>query len=169
MRCALLLAALTQLSALNSQLASAALFTNSTTITEANLAYDGQDIVISGAGVTVAIDGAHAFNSNKLSRRVAVDELREIARPDEDRHRLGIEHFNSNPRLELAVFLKAKPRRASDAHLSCGNPTTTAPSWLEGLRALQIPNKRHTHRSISVSTTAEERSHYPQVLAIPDR
>ena len=45
----------------------AAIFTSNTTITETNLAYEGQDIVISGAGVTVAIDGPHAFNSLLLT------------------------------------------------------------------------------------------------------
>lgn len=37
--------------------------TNNTLITEANTNYDGADLVISGAGVTVAMNGSHAFNS----------------------------------------------------------------------------------------------------------
>ena len=44
----------------------AATFTTGFTITETNFAYDGQDIVISGA--TVAIDGMHGFNSLLLTR-----------------------------------------------------------------------------------------------------
>ena len=43
----------------------AATFTTGFTITETNFAYDGQDITISGA--TVAIDGAHGFNSLLLT------------------------------------------------------------------------------------------------------
>ena len=50
---------------LNVPSALAATFTTGFTITETNLTYDGQDIVISGA--TVAIDGAHAFNSLLLT------------------------------------------------------------------------------------------------------
>lgn len=37
-------------------------FTSSTTISETNTNYDGQDIVISGARVTMAIADTHAFN-----------------------------------------------------------------------------------------------------------
>ena len=63
----LLTLALVQLSLLVSSLEAAAItFTTGFTITETNFAYDGQDIVISGA--TVAIDGAHAFNSLLLTR-----------------------------------------------------------------------------------------------------
>lgn len=47
--------------------APAAVFTTNLTITETNLAYDGQDIVISGA--TVAIDGPHAFDSPYDSKK----------------------------------------------------------------------------------------------------
>jgi hypothetical protein len=41
--------------------------TNSLTISETNAAYDGQDLVISGPGVTVAMDGPHHFNSLLLT------------------------------------------------------------------------------------------------------
>ena len=44
----------------------AATFTTSAVISETNLTYDGQDIVISGA--TVAIDGSHRFDSLLLTR-----------------------------------------------------------------------------------------------------
>ena len=50
---------------LNVPSALAATFTTGFTITETNLTYDGQDIVISGA--TVAIDGPHGFNSLLLT------------------------------------------------------------------------------------------------------
>lgn len=65
-RCFLLFAILTQLSALTPQLCVAATFTTTALISEANTAYDGQDIVIDGA-VTVTIDGRHAFNSLLLT------------------------------------------------------------------------------------------------------
>ena len=45
--------------------ASAAVFTNNLTLSETNAAYDGQDIVISGA--TLTVDGPHAFNSLPLT------------------------------------------------------------------------------------------------------
>ena len=67
MRCILLLAALTQLSTLSPQPCVAATFTANALISETNTAYDGQDLVISGAGVTVAIDGPHAFHSLLLT------------------------------------------------------------------------------------------------------
>lgn len=41
--------------------------TSSLTIAENDLTCDGQDMVISGTGVTVAIDGPHAFNSLLLT------------------------------------------------------------------------------------------------------
>ncbi len=41
--------------------------TNSLTISETNTNYDGLDLVISGAGVTVAVDGPHALNSLLLT------------------------------------------------------------------------------------------------------
>src|ERR1035441_9597300 len=37
--------------------------TNSMTISETNTNYDGQNLIISGAGVTVALDGPHPLNS----------------------------------------------------------------------------------------------------------
>ena len=37
------------------------------TISETNPIYDGLDLVISGAGVTVAVVGPHAFNSLLLT------------------------------------------------------------------------------------------------------
>ena len=40
---------------------SAAVFTTNLTLSETNFTYDGQDIVIQGA--TVTIDGPHAFHS----------------------------------------------------------------------------------------------------------
>ena len=58
--------ALVQLSLLVSSLEAAAItFTTGFTITETNFAYDGQDIVISGA--TIAIDGPQGFNSLLLT------------------------------------------------------------------------------------------------------
>ena len=59
MRCAFLLALLTQLLALNPQL-SPATFTTNALITEADTSFDGQDIVVSGAMLTV--DRRHSFN-----------------------------------------------------------------------------------------------------------
>jgi hypothetical protein len=41
----------------------AAVFTNNLTISETNTAYDGLALVISGASVTVALDGPPAFDS----------------------------------------------------------------------------------------------------------
>jgi len=41
--------------------------TSSLTLSESNTSYDGLDLVISGAGVTVAMDGPHAFNSLLLT------------------------------------------------------------------------------------------------------
>ncbi len=49
---------------------SAATFTNNITITETNTTYEGQDIVISGA--TVTIDGPHSFNSIRLTNNAAL-------------------------------------------------------------------------------------------------
>jgi hypothetical protein len=60
----LLFLVFTQLSTFSPHL-SAAVFTNNITITEADISYDGQGIVIDGA--TVAIDGPHAFNSRLLT------------------------------------------------------------------------------------------------------
>ena len=71
-RCFLLFALLTQLSTFNSQL-SAATFTNNVTLTETNNTYDGQDIVISGA--TVTIDGPHSFNSLLLTNGAVLTHL----------------------------------------------------------------------------------------------
>jgi hypothetical protein len=73
-RCAFLLAALTQLSTLNPQPCAAATSTTNALICESNLAYEREDLGISGAGVTVAIDGPHAFNSppgNRLALTLA--------------------------------------------------------------------------------------------------
>jgi hypothetical protein len=52
----------------------AAEFTTPTTISETDTTYDGQDIVISGT--TVAIDGAHSFNSLLLTNNAAIARLR---------------------------------------------------------------------------------------------
>ena len=65
-RCFSLLLVILILLLLSPSLASAATFTTGFTVTETNFAYDGQDIVISGA--TVAIDGMHGFNSLLLTR-----------------------------------------------------------------------------------------------------
>jgi len=43
----------------------AAVFTNNLTITESNTSFDGQDIVIDGA--TLTVDGRHSFNSLLLT------------------------------------------------------------------------------------------------------
>ena len=52
--------ALVQLSLLVSSLEAAAItFTTGFTITETNFAYDGQDIVVSGA--TLTVDGRHSY------------------------------------------------------------------------------------------------------------
>jgi len=51
-------------STFNSQL-SAVTFTNAITISETNLTYDGQDIIVDGA--TVTIDGQHNFDSLLLT------------------------------------------------------------------------------------------------------
>jgi hypothetical protein len=55
------LAALALLSTFHPQPVSAVTFTTNATIAEANLAYDGQDIVVDGA--TLTVNGPHAFNS----------------------------------------------------------------------------------------------------------
>ena len=44
---------------------SAVTFTNAVTISETNLTYDGQDVIVDGA--TVTIDGPHSFNSVLLT------------------------------------------------------------------------------------------------------
>ena len=63
--------ALVQLSLLVSSLEAAAItFTTGFTITETNFAYDGQDIVVSGAMLTV--DGRHSFNSLLLTNSSSV-------------------------------------------------------------------------------------------------
>jgi hypothetical protein len=41
--------------------------TNSLTLSDTNTTYDGLDPLISGAGVTVAMDGPHSFNSPLLT------------------------------------------------------------------------------------------------------
>lgn len=61
----LLFALLTQLSTFNPQLNAAVTFTNLASISETNTAYDGQDIFVDGAAVT--IDGPHSFNSVLLT------------------------------------------------------------------------------------------------------
>lgn len=43
-------------------------FTNTVTISETNTAYDGQDIVVDGA--TVTIDGPHSFNPAYKSNQI---------------------------------------------------------------------------------------------------
>ena len=50
--------------------ASAATFTNNVTLSETNTAYDGQDIIVDGA--TVTIDGPHSFNSVRLTNNAVL-------------------------------------------------------------------------------------------------
>lgn len=52
-RCFLLAVLLTQLSTFNPQLFAAITFTNAVTISETNTNYDGQDIIVDGATVTI--------------------------------------------------------------------------------------------------------------------
>jgi hypothetical protein len=45
-------------------------FTNAATISETDTNYDGQDIVVDGA--TVTIDGPHSFNSVRLANNAVL-------------------------------------------------------------------------------------------------
>lgn len=59
----------------------AAVFTTNAGITETNLTYDGQDIVVDGAGVVVAIDGTHAFNFLLLTHGAVLTRSPSMASP----------------------------------------------------------------------------------------
>src|SRR5215475_6762385 len=50
--------------------ASSAVFTNDVTISETDTNYDGQDIVVDGA--TVTVNGAHSFNSLLLTNNAVL-------------------------------------------------------------------------------------------------
>jgi hypothetical protein len=58
------------LSTILSPAARAASFTNAVTISETNTTYDGQDIVVNGA--TVTINGTHRFNSLLLTNNAVL-------------------------------------------------------------------------------------------------
>jgi hypothetical protein len=70
----LLFLVFTQLSTFNPQPLHAATFTTNALITEADTSFDGQDIVVSGA--TLTVDGRHPFNSLLLTNGAVLTCLR---------------------------------------------------------------------------------------------